>query len=241
MSFHLHPVGGLCNRLRAMLSYLAAYEDLVVYWDDEVRHFLHMFEPMTGVRFAERPIDGLVDWGIASGAPEDWRKHYASLRPLPHLRKRIDASIAAMSKTYDVGDNSFTARSYIAIHVRRTDMTRLVQQTGASPLPTDDEFAQWIQRWAHELPIWLATDNGETQQRYLTDPRFAYPSGNSRVRFLAPMPGNEVLDDAEHHAFNGPQEDAVVDLYVCAAATEFMGSGSFGTFSGTIEILRGLR
>ena len=51
----LHAVGGLCNRLRAILSYLAAHDTLTVVWepDEYVSHgrFSDVFGPLDGVTF----------------------------------------------------------------------------------------------------------------------------------------------------------------------------------------------
>jgi hypothetical protein len=221
VSFRLHPTGGVCNRLRAIFSHLAAHGSIDVEWDGDLpRHFLDLFEPIEGLNFTTGHT-GHHDCGICAAAPAAWHSQYRKLQPVASIYRRILDARAALGG------------EYIAMHVRRTDMTPLAASIGLS-LPTDEEYMAWMA--AHPvLPVFLATDNGETQRKY--------QAHDPRVRILAPMQGVETVRDMNDHSsmFNGPQEDAVVDLFVCAHASSFMGSGAFGTFSNTIEILRGLR
>lgn len=222
MSFLLHPTGGICNRLRSIFSHLAAHGSIDVEWDSDLpRHFLDMFEPIDGISFVHSN-QGHRDCGIAATAPEDWADRYRLLRPVASIEERIGQA------RYELGP------IYHAIHVRRTDMTPLAASLGHT-LPTDEEYWEWLRTVYQACPVWLATDNGETQRKY--------QAHDPRVRILAPMQGAETVRDMNDHSsmFNGPQEGAVVDLFVCSHAAYFMGSGAFGTFSRTIEILRALR
>ena len=230
MAFRLHAVGGLCNRLRAVLSHLAAYEDLDVLWDgglvhplDSVRqlgdkntHFRDLYEPMTGVRFIDGHVGAHISHGICDKAPADWRKHYASLRPLPTIAARIAAVRAGLGE------------GYLACHVRRTDMVPLAKRVG-SHVTTDEEYRAWVDQWDTSRPIWLASDNGETQRKFTS-------WYGSRVRYLAPLGGQEAAEEHDHRVYS-PLEDGVVDMYVAAQAAHFCGGGNLGSFTHTIQIL----
>lgn len=216
MTFRLHPTGGVCNRVRAILSYRAAHGAVAVEWDNALpRHFNDLFHSITGVVFVDG-YEGKEDCGICADAPAGWERAYALLQPVPAISQRIAKHRAEMG------------HEYVAIHVRRTDMIPLVLSQGLT-LPTDEDFHAWL-RLNPTLPAWVATDNGETQRKFTGDPR---------VRVLAPLEGQE-LHAWDDHTCYSPLEDGVVDLFMCAYATHWMGSGAFGSFSNTIEILRRL-
>jgi hypothetical protein len=218
MSFRLRAVGGLCNRIQAVLAYRGTHGPLEVYWDEAVPHFNTVLEPLPGVTFVDHGASmDATDYGIPDAAPSDWRRGYADLRPKPDILARIFGIRAAL-----VGE-------YLAIHVRRTDMTPLAAKIGIA-LPTDAEYVAWMEQWP-DLPVFLATDNAETQARFLA----AHP----RMTAASALVGREHVRDDADHPVNGTLADAVVDLFVCAGATHWMGQG-FGTFSGTIRTLRGL-
>jgi hypothetical protein len=186
--------------------------------DEYVSHasFEDVFEPLERVTFSTRGGWDIEDHGIAQDAPRDWRRAYREFRPV----SAIAARIAALK-----GDLT----PYIAVHVRRTDMRPLASRLGVE-LRGDDVVEAWIRKHAKGRPVYLATDNGETQARYLA---------LGGVHIGASLTGRETQDEADHHR-NGTLADAVVDLFTCAGAMRFLGSG-FGSFSATIEILRGLK
>ena len=218
MTFRLRPIGGTMNRVQAILSYRATHGPLEVVWEDDVPHFLETFLPLEGVTFVRgrHPRD-VVDYGIPTNAPEDWRKAYTELRPIPSIAERVDAFRNTL------GD-------YIAIHVRRTDMTPLARRIGA-PHTSDEEYMAWLSE-RPDVPVWVATDNGITQRKYEAALRHLFRSG-------CIMGGYEVHTEHDH-TIHGPITDAIVDLFMCVGARECM-TQPFGTFSGTIAILRGLR
>lgn len=221
VTFRLRPIGGSFNRIQAILSYRATHGPILAVWEPDVPHFLETFEPLKGVEFTlTRDPSDVVDYGIPTNAPEDWRKGYAELRPVAPIAERVSAFRATL------GD-------YLAIHVRRTDMTPLAKKIGACH-PTDEEYVAWIlQRWERaDMPVWVATDNGETQRRYegWLGPHF---------RSGCVLGGYEVHTEHDH-TIHGNITDAIVDFFMCVGATDWMGQ-PFGTFSGTIAIMRGLR
>lgn len=222
MTFRLRPVGGMFNRTQAILSYRAAHGPLLVHWTADVPHFLEVFEPLEGVTFHEQyDHTDKFDYGIAEGAPERWRDAYAELRPIASIRERVAAFRATLG-------------TYLAIHVRRTDMTPLAIRIGCPP-PSDEEYLAWVYRRREDIsvnaPVWVATDNGESQRKF---------EGwlGTRFRSGCVLDGKEVHAIDEHKVY-GRIEDAIVDMWMCRHACEAM-TQDFGTFSGTIRILRGL-
>jgi hypothetical protein len=201
------------------LSYKSAHGSLRVHWTPDVPHFLKTFEPLDGVEFVDDHSPGFhQDYGIAAGAPADWRKAYAEMRPVSSIVQRV----ATFRETL------YLDGGYLAIHVRRTDMTPLAAMIGAHH-ETDEEYLRWCA--ARHGPVWVACDNGETQRRYQS-------WLGDRFRSGCVLDGKELHGLNEHKVY-GRIEDAIVDMWMCRGAVDWMGQG-FGTFSGTIRILRAL-
>lgn len=212
----LHAVGGLCNRLRAILSYLAAHDTLTVVWepDEYVSHgrFSDVFGPLDGVTFVDSGPWDVEDFAPCKAAPADWEDAYAELRPF-NERSRTPPRV-----------------SYVAIHVRRTDHVPDVGTHGGK-MTRLEEFLGWTRQWP-ELPVWCATDNAETRAKLVAVLGDRFRGGVD--------PGGREEQALTDHRRNGRLEDAVVDLYACVCATHFKGSYA-SSFTDTIEILRRLR
>ena len=222
-------MGGLCNRLRAILSYRALHGSVQVVWDANEyvshAHFLDVFEPLHGVSFVEGAWD-VEDYAPAVGAPEGWELGYAELRPVVEIRSRL---------IYHLPFYGWRCRPdamilYDAVHVRRTDHVPNVESRG-DKVEHMSEFVRWA--LAGQRDVYVATDNLTTQRGLLL-----LLEGRGQI-------GTELPDSADvqgltdHHR-NGTLADAVVDLYVCAGATRFKGTRG-SSFTDTIEILRRLR
>lgn len=221
----LIPIGGLCNRLQAILSYRSAYGPIEVLWERDTpvshAHFLDVLEPIDGVKFVERadtlPEESWVaeDWAICKDAKNGWAAAYQQ-----HLMPTEVWSRKVARLTTDLDHR------YIAVHARRTDHVPNAEGRGAH-VPTDDEIVAWASQWP--LPCYIATDNGETQKRLL---EALHPRGVI----------GKLLEGKEAVAFddqrrNGELGDAVVDLFVCAMATQFTGTPE-SSFSETVGRLR---
>lgn len=223
----LHAVGGLCNRLRAILSYRALHGEITVVWD--VNEYVSdarwddVFGPIPGVTFeyhkgwTEAGWD-VEDYAPAKGAPDGWERDYRYVRPVPSVRQ----SIAGM---LELGP-------FAAMHVRRTDYVPNMALLGEHVEPLED-FVLWAEKMGR--PVFLATDNAET--RRLLGERLRFVG----VKWLshAALAGADV-QALEDHSRSGSLSDAAVDLYVCVAASHFKGSRG-SSFTDTIEILRRLR
>lgn len=216
-TLRLKAVGGLCNRLQAILSYRAVYGNIDVIWEssDVVSHaqFTDVFEPVEGVRFITGQWDR-EDWAICPNAPADWVSLHALLKPLSPIAERITTIQNALGPYY------------LAVHARRTDHTPLVTDLIKDQCTTDEDLRNFIITWPLG-PVYLATDNGDTQKQWLANPKVVV--GHS-------LQGTEKQGLDDHHR-NGTLAEAVVDLFVCSNATRFMGT-KHSSFSETIERLR---
>lgn len=224
MSFVLHVMGGVGNRLGALLSYRAAHpEGLTVEWSDLGQvgggRWQDAFEPLPGVEFVDGPnwpvthhggpmtIDGKTcDNFPLAGSHAPWWLGYRDVKLLPELRAQLPA------KPYD------------AIHMRRTDHVPLAKARGW--YIEDEVFWRWCEGTSR--PIYCATDNLSTQTDFAT--RF-----HERALF-SPFPMGDVN---EHDVRNSHIRSAAYDIFACARARLFMGTlGS--SFSRTIEHMRQL-
>jgi len=217
----LHAVGGLCNRLRAILSSRAVHGSLTVVWepDEYVSHArfgdVFDFDCLAGVTFVDAGPWDVESYSVAEGAPADWERAYVALRPVATARRRIE---------------SLLSQRTLAVHVRRTDHLPNHSAHGGNVEPLE-AWGRWSQEWP-SLPVYVATDNGETQdaaRRMWTDARFV----------AATRLHGAQLQAHDDHRRNGSLLDAVVDLYVCAGAERFRGSHG-SSFTDTIATLRRL-
>jgi hypothetical protein len=208
-----NAIGGLANRLRGIFSRYSPGMKVVWTrtWDIAGAHFLDVFEPVDGIEFIGHP-GGHVDESCgASDSPENWHRHYALLQPIEPLRQRIEQACEKL------GD-------YVAMHVRRTDHVKLAIVLGR--YTKDEEFIAWAQ--TRPGKVFIATDNLETRWIMIR----ALPE-----RFACQ--GNMVRSAATQHYSRRYNSlgDAVVDLFVCARAREFMGS-AHSSFSELVVALR---
>jgi len=217
---------GLCNRLRAVLSYRQIAQSqalqLLVVWcrDDQCNgEFLDCFAPLPGVRFTRQ----LPHWAPAperinhchvaiKDTPAE-TESYAALLPCSSLRAAIDARVRECTP-------------FVAVHIRRTDMSVLAttQPNGRYSVETTDAaFDAFLEEFPH-YNVYIATDCGHTQARF---------SKRYERRMKA-----TVRPRYERRRWRQTTlMDAVIDLYMCAASEHFM--GSYGSsFSDTIIHLR---
>ena len=206
----VHAYGGLCNRMRVVLSYQAVHGEIGVVWlpDEEIAfaHFLDVFEPVPGVTWIDEPERAEVRTLCAHpNAPGEGLLAYRSLRPLK--------------------GGPVLPRPYAAMHIRRTDHVGLAQAAGTY---TDDtQFRDWLAHQRERL-VYIATDNEGTQLSF---------SAYARTLGIEPMVSAPIRDrDAQRHT---TLAHAVDDLFACAGASSFMGSGE-SSFSNTVSMLRRL-
>jgi hypothetical protein len=218
----LVPIGGLCNRLRAIFSHLewcrtmGGGEVLYVYWIPHVAcpaAFGDLFD-MEGleeaglvIREGVMPTKGqqfIQTCSVHQGAVESvWGSLAARLlRPIPVIRTRIDGLLASL------GDDGFTA-----LHIRRTDHNS-----------NYDQDAVFVEYAGAQGSVYAATDNPRSM---VTLKKALGSRLHYNGRFA--QTGIRLTDVA----------DAVVDLWVCAAAARFRGT-YYSSFSDWIEMMRSL-
>jgi hypothetical protein len=212
----VHAYGGLCNRLRVVLSYAATYARVDVVWepDGEIAgaRWWDVFEPLNGVRFvpwadmAKRTCDPCPD------APSRWCDIYRSLRLRLEHRNVVDLYRRV--------------RPYSAMHVRRSDHVGYARECGA--YTSDEDFEAWL----GTVPgsVFVATDSAEAQDRWMR----AFPH-RALVSSLIPSHPEQNFGGRR----NTSLALAAIDLFVCAGAAHFRGSAS-SSFTNTILMLREL-
>ena len=211
---------GLCNRLRALLSYrqvaLAEGRSLVVIWTPDGHcngEFLDCFSPLPGVRFVKQAPHVRAEWvnhahpSIKGTLAEV--ESYKALVPAIPLRSVIAKRIRESSPPF------------VAAHIRRTDMTLYGRRAPGTP---DEEVEAFLDTHAAHR-IYIATDCGETYERF-TSGRY---SDRCVVTERPPHKPSALRQTS--------LREAAIDLYMCAAAAHFCGSRG-SSFSDVIESLR---
>jgi len=221
MSVVIKPRGGLCNRLRFLLSYYVYAKKLgkklLVIWEKDKfcpGYFLDFFKPLDGVTFKENNNDNLkIEFQGFEWLPEHGRDDRIEYCKYLVLIQEIQNIV---SEYINVMGNS-----YIALHVRRTDIDELVKKN--NNYTTDDVFFNFIEE-NPEKKIFLATDNNETRKMFLS--RYG-----DRICFYKEIKESDELRKTS-------VLDAIVDIYICKDATIFKGTKG-SSFSGFIQYLRG--
>ena len=223
----VHPVGGLCNKLRVTLSFhqfaVKKNEHLHVVWDvtDACNgFFLDYFHPIEGITFSRsNHAQKTIHYQGHQWHPDfhPYRNNYKNivynkLKLLPYVQNQITDRISAYRD------------EYIAVHIRRTDHIALARKNNL--YTTDETFRDFISS-RESSSLYLATDNRETQEHFLN----LY---SDRIKSI------ELIDPNSNDRRNTSLESAIVDLYMCANSREFLGSG-YSAFTGTIKVLRTLR
>ncbi len=217
----LRPIGGIGNRLRAMMSRLEP--GLVVQWPIDWEcafgKWEDVFEPIDGVtivnlvRKSDDSFDEPCDLETCNPALTLHAHNYRKLVPVLDVGMRI----------HELCRNG----PFNAMHIRRTDHEHVIPLEAR----THDHEFESFHNLRNGLPVYVATDNAATQAKYLgMDGVFV----NRQVETGAEQAGYG--DHTRHTSL----ADSVVDLFVCAEAVRFLGTRG-SSFTDTIHILRGLR
>lgn len=209
--------GGLCNRLRTILSYRATFGNIDVVWhpDGEIANarWSDVFEPLSGVTFHEGDDYGTMTLDAYPHAAAGWQYGYRDLT----LRSDHLDRFASLKPS----------EPYSAMHLRRTDHVHLATITNL--FRPDEDYVEWVK--GATSPIYLATDNGTSQFKFLDVIRDAGKRAITAVRIEPHPQENQGGRRATTLA------DAAIDLFICAGAREFKGSGA-SSFSATVDMLR---
>ena len=224
----LYSHSGLCNRLRLFSGYRekAELEDkyIEMHWVQCPAcwtPFDKLFCPIPRVNFVykrhgknrrkSRPANSAIS--LAKIEPDKLNNFYLDVVPLQHIQEKID------SLRDTIGDN------YTACHIRRTDI-RTIHQKYNKIAPTDQEFLDFVNTNSSDK-VFIATDNKDTQSI------FKRMLGN-RAMFSTTISGN---GSCRWPTRTTPVEDAVIDLFLCIHAKNFMGT-TCSSFSGFIQAYR---
>lgn len=218
---------GLCNRLRAVLSYSEVARrqgrNLLVVWQRDNQcngEFLDCFAPLPGVRFVREP----PPWAPAPEranhthcdvkGTEAEAGGFALLRPAPALQKVLEASLREC------------APSFVAVHIRRTDMSvwAAIQPDSRYAIDTADERFDGFLDAHGQHNLYCATDCRATYARYTK-------------RYAARVKATTERRYSSHRHRQTSLAEAALDLFMCANAAHFMGS-SGSSFSDAIMHLR---
>ena len=234
MRLNLFLTHGLSNKLRTLMGYLWVAEqcqqELNIYWHIDHAcngHFLDIFQPIDGVNFVEFENESEVDFrGYSTfeqilyqhnyldvNIYQEQKRMYTKLHPLPHIQEKVSAFCETNSIPTSIG-----------IHIRRTDHENLARTNQA--FSTDDLFINFIQNNPDSGGVFIATDNRETQNVFVS----LY---GARVLFY-----NHIADSTALRKTS--LEEALIDVLICSQCRSFLGSG-YSSYTDFIEILRSLR
>lgn len=244
-------MGGLCNRLRTILSYRAVYGSLEVEWlpiQVGAGTWDEVFEPLEGVTFVTpgpwtlRHEGGPVLVHGGRILSNEWAVK-SELRGQADEPTWVDCNplaTAPMGWQMAYRDVRLTPalirilpeRPYQAMHVRRTDHTPMVKSWGVRQT-LHEEYARWALDFGARgnfTRFLIATDNEESV-RVLSK-----AIGLSRCFVLGGISTNPT--DGETRAT--PMWHAALDLFACVRASHFLGSPG-SSFTDTIELLRSMQ
>lgn len=212
LKMKIQPTGGLSNRLRVIFSYkriLNENEKLEILWkiDDNCNgHFLDYFEPINNVVFVNEVNEEINYKGCSS--KEGVEFNYNDLILNKEMKRELDDRLSKLGN------------EYISTHIRRTDHIELSKSNNR--FTTDDEFIDFFNKELNSK-IFIATDNRETQQKFLE-------LFKDRVVIF-----NEIKD--VNTLRKTSLREAILDIYTCINSSKFKGSG-YSSFSDLINKIR---
>jgi len=210
----IKPVGGLCNYLRVVFSYYkkACNENkkLIVIWEPTYScpgYFLDYFKPIDNIIFYDNNLDNYAIDYVGCQILENYDPNYEKLKLLDEIETIVN------NKREILGN-------YIATHIRRTDHIDLAKVN--NQFTDDDAFYNFIDKYIENKNLYIATDNEDTFSIF-------------KNKY------NDLIKINYHNTINHWRrtslKDAVIDIFMCVYADNFMGSG-YSSFSILINTLR---
>jgi len=211
----IKPTGGLCNYLRVVFSYYskAIHENkrLLVVWETTDAcpgYFLDYFKPVDNIIFTNYNDNYRIDY-TGCEIHKDFPPNYSLLKVKDTITSLIQ------KKKEKLGP-------YIAVHIRRTDHISKAKKNNC--FTSDEDFFMYLDKMKDNKSIYIATDNIHTftlfKNKYGGSIPFEYHK--TRPKYL--LRRTSLLD-------------AIVDLFMCIEADDFMGSG-YSSFSECICAIR---
>lgn len=217
-TFTIRPLGGLCNRLRVIFSYYKYCEQnnllLNIVWEsDKASPF--KFEDY----FLLPDNCTITENGSNIAINHEGYYHYSGVN---HDRTMYDKLYLQPSVRSMVMDYISSMPSYSAVHIRKTDLLRLLATKNIRP--TDDyEYDKFINQT--DQHIYLATDNAETQTKYKN--KF----GNKIIYY------KDIAESKDIFLRQTSTLHSIIDLYLCINANQFLGT-YYSSFTDLINIMR---
>ena len=182
--------GGLSNRLRVLAAYMWIGADrfqgahLVFIWDVNDAcpgHFLQLFEPIPNVVFATNSSRYVLDknakivyenslavmtWTLQMNNIPKNKFGRATWGDIEYMMYSKFAPTAAIMRQVDEFVSSHNICNMSAMHIRATDLAKhMARKKQAVNIQTYYDF---VDRLPTEEPVYLLTDNPETQHAFLT-------------------------------------------------------------------------
>ena len=210
--------GGICNRLRTMFRHCEQIQELTqklrltihlyIIWTPS-EHCVQLFNDL----FHSYPGIHFIDQNenISTICVDSYTSEFP-LRESYYEKLRPRKDMLTKIK-------KLISQPFIAIHVRRTDHIELAKSK--NKFTTDEEFFSFLDKY-HDYPIFLATDNVTTQNIF-------------KKKYGTRIFWNKNITNTQNRRHT-TEKDAIIDLYVCAHANFFLGSG-YSSFTDTISIL----
>lgn len=175
-------------------------------------------------------------WPVSAACPAMWDEMFEPLQNLtitPATEREANRHRKPVSKVRFITLKDLTpsfeippiATDYVAVHVRRTDHEKTLENKQDAAVP-DEEYFRQIDATGLDK-IYLATDNAKTQRIFMQ-------------RY-----GNRIIVHDDVQGFGSrvrpvrctSMQHAVADLYQCFRATHFIGT-PWSSFSSTIRMSR---
>ena len=219
-SINIFCASGLCNRIRYLFSLIHKIQKedngrtLKIIWPINeacMNTFESCFEPIDNVEFIYKSQDDYkIDYNgevskhgfIANYSPKHIPNFYSKLQ--------INSNIKNMLKQQN---NNL---EYNAIHIRRTDHCYLAKIH--NQYTEDYAFEQFIIN--SSLPVYLSTDNKETQKNY--------------TKKYKDIIVYQYIQEDNNRLRKTSLEHSVIDMWMCIQSKEFMPSG-YSSFSDLIK------
>lgn len=210
----IKPTGGLCNYLRVMFSYYAKAiqqkEQLIIIWEKTNScpgYFLDYFTPLENVIIVNDNCNRYTINYHGCGIDKNFIPDYSKLELRDEIKSILRARRELLGK-------------YIAVHIRRTDHIAIAKKN--NKYTDDDVFLYFINNKKGDRNLYIATDNKLT----FDDFKNKY-SDSVKIEYHAVVKGTRET----------ALGDAIIDLYMCVYADDFLGSG-WSSFSHLIYKLR---
>ena len=220
----LKPKAGLSNRLRFLFSFIYKMKkeniqkNLIVIWENNANcngYLDNIICPLDNCTILHNNNKNFIINDSSCGPVTKYKScnylENLGFKPLPILLEKIINIIKKL-------DNK-----YIAVHIRRTDLTNHLKHMKRMHRYTDDKLFIDFLNNNKDYNIYLATDNNDTQEYYLK----LY---KNRIKYI------NIIQKIKKHRQTS-LEDALIDMFVCALANKFQGT-DYSSFTDFINLIR---